>query len=288
MNLTQISPYIRVAKDSTIKPPWKMKPRVIFDYEFLYIKSGNISVYVNQHCYKGAPGDIFIFKPKQSHSITIEGSHPFQQLHIHFDLFQEDNSPIVQVSHKSLEQMTTEEMKLFREDITSYPHFHIPNKIKPKHPHIFENIIYDIITEKNSRAPYHDIFMKGLFIQLWVYLIREVYWNENPNIYANKEILENVKLYIEKSVHKHLSLAELAQYANMSKYHLVRLFKNTFGISPIQYHQKLRIQKAKQLILYTPFSLTEISQQLGFNSISSFSRCFKKIDGFPPSLYRKW
>ena len=43
MDINYLSPYIRVAMDSTINPPWKLPERVIFDYELLFVKEGIIN-----------------------------------------------------------------------------------------------------------------------------------------------------------------------------------------------------------------------------------------------------
>ena len=83
------------------------------------------------------------------------------------------------------------------------------------------------------------------------------------------------------------SLEELEKRFNLSKYHLVKIFKKAFSYSPIQYHQIIRIQKAKEMIQYSNKSLTQIAEELGFTSINAFSRAFKNTDGVYPSYYRR-
>lgn len=287
MDIKHMSPYIRVALDSRIKPPWTLKERVLFDYELMYIESGEVLVTIDHIEYHGMPSDVFLFKPKQPHSIKLIGEQPLHQPHIHFDLFYKEDSEEVKLSFRPLEKILYSEMKYFRDDVTSGPDLHIPNHIKLQEPILVKNMFYDIIREEASKEPYHQLNSKGLFMQLWHHILKEVYMQNNPNITSNMHTLLDVKKYIEMHVTEVLSLDDLAEYGHLSKYHLIRLFKDTFGISPMTYHQELRIQKAKYLIQYSSMQITEISDMLGFKSIHSFSRCFKNKDGLNPSHYRQ-
>jgi AraC-like DNA-binding protein len=68
---------------------------------------------------------------------------------------------------------------------------------------------------------------------------------------------------------------------------LITLFNQTFGMSPIQYHQLMRIEKAREMIQFTDEPLKRIAELIGFPDIYSFSKAFKKIEGVNPSFYRK-
>jgi AraC-like DNA-binding protein len=72
----------------------------------------------------------------------------------------------------------------------------------------------------------------------------------------------------------------------MSKFYLIHVFKELFHLTPIQYHQKVRLERAKNLIRHTPASLQEIAEQLGFANIHAFSRAFKSKEGMSPSQFR--
>lgn len=77
MLIEQLSPYIRVAMDSKINFPWHhLKERVLFDYELLYVKEGRVKVTIGDQYYTGEPGDLFLFRPKQRHTIRKIGTSP--------------------------------------------------------------------------------------------------------------------------------------------------------------------------------------------------------------------
>jgi len=84
-----------------------------------------------------------------------------------------------------------------------------------------------------------------------------------------------------------ISLDQLAAEACLSKYHFLRLFRTAYGLSPYQYMQHLRIEKARGLLSSDPsFSITDLAALLGFENSQSFSRLFFQKTGMYPTQYR--
>jgi AraC-like DNA-binding protein len=287
MNLQKLSPYIRLATDMTIPPPWRLKERVLFDYELLYVKEGEIRVTIEGHRYHGIPGDVFLFRPKQRHSLEIIGNKPFRQPHIHFDLFYQEDSPNIKVSFKPLEELSIRELGFIREDILTHSSIQIVSHIRLQNPLFIEKMIMEIVKEYEMKLPYYEINIKGMFTQLWVQLVRENYWSQHPQLSSNIERLSNVRDYLKNHPERKVTLEELSEISNISKYYLITLFKKAFDMTPIQYQQMIRIEKAKELIQFTAIPLTEIADKFGFHNIHTFSRAFKNAEGVSPSFYRK-
>lgn len=285
--LNNLSPYIRVANDSSISPPWKMSERVIFDYELLFVKAGQVRITIEDTTYDGRPGDVFLFKPMERHSIEIIGHEIFHQPHLHFDLYYEENSPRVKVSFKPYEAMDEAEKKVFRYDPIKKASLVMPNYIRLKNVDYFEKKLFDIIKENMTKLPFYETQMKGLFIQLWTYLVREIYWQHHPHTSSQMQVLSQVKEYITLRARSDIRLDEVASTFNMSRYHLIRLFKNAYQMTPMHFHQLMRIEKAKELLQFTDLTITDIAEQMGFTSVHSFSRAFKKMDKVAPSYYRR-
>ena len=287
MNLHTLSPYIRCAFDHTLPRDWHLPERVIFDYELLYVKEGEAEVTVEDRTYRGVAGDLFLFKPRQRHSIRSVGNVPFRQPHIHFDLFYRDDSPEVKVCFRPLHELTEHEKRWFRPDVCSALPFQLPNHIRLRNPLTIEKMIFDIIREMEQKLPYYETNAKGLFVQLWVHLLRELYWMENSHITSNWETLAAIKRYLAGNLDREVSVDEMARMANMSKYYFIRTFRRAFGMTPFKYHQSLRIEKAKQLIQFTSEPITQIAERLGYPGIHAFSRAFRQIEGVAPSFYRQ-
>lgn len=99
-----------------------------------------------------------------------------------------------------------------------------------------------------------------------------------------KYISEGIEL-MENNSDK--TLNEIAQICGVSEGHFRKLFREYSGENPIEFRQKHRIEKAKQLLLLDTHSIGEIAEELNFSDIYHFSKTFKKITGLSPQKYIK-
>jgi AraC family transcriptional regulator len=83
-----------------------------------------------------------------------------------------------------------------------------------------------------------------------------------------------------------ISLDELAAEACLSKYHFLRLFRTAYGLSPYQYIQHLRLEKARFLLTNSLMPISDLAWLLGFDNSQSFSRLFYQRMGLYPTEYR--
>ncbi len=83
------------------------------------------------------------------------------------------------------------------------------------------------------------------------------------------------------------SLAYLARVADLSEYHFSRMFKRATGLSPSQYFIRLRMNRARSLLLETDRSVIDIGLEVGYSSPSHFSQVFRREVGVTPSAYRQ-
>jgi AraC-like DNA-binding protein len=84
-----------------------------------------------------------------------------------------------------------------------------------------------------------------------------------------------------------LDVAAIARAAHSSPAHFSRSFKAAFGETPHQYLLTRRIERAKHLLSTTSMSVTDVSLDVGFLSLGSFSATFKRIVGVRPRDYRR-
>jgi AraC family transcriptional regulator len=93
--------------------------------------------------------------------------------------------------------------------------------------------------------------------------------------------------YLHSFSERPVNLDELAGTACLSKYHFLRLFKLAYGITPYQYVQQLRLDKARMLLKHSSLAVQDIALALGFENSQSFSRLFHQRTGLYPTQYAR-
>ncbi|AFZ32375.1 transcriptional regulator, AraC family [Gloeocapsa sp. PCC 7428] len=134
------------------------------------------------------------------------------------------------------------------------------------------------------------LYVESLANLLAVHLLRE-YSTTQPRVTHDGGGLGDRKLlqiseYINAHLDQDIQLADLAQLVGMSQFHFSRLFKQSMKLSPHQYLLQQRIERAKQLLKTTKYSVVEIALQCGFNSHSHLSKQFRQLTGMTPKAYR--
>lgn len=282
-----LSPYIRVAWYSVLEPHTVIGPRDIFDYELLYLKEGSAIITIEDKRYEAMPGDVFLIRPRQRHTIDCCNDVPVIQPHIHFDLQYQHNSPDVFVSYKTEDRMLPEHRSLFRQDILSELFPQLPSHVHFSDSSLFEAHFFDLIEEFNHPSILAQVRQQWLFLRLLDLFISEssYSWHRVSSSGAENTAFR-IKLYLDNNTSSRITLDNLALVLHMDKSYLVNLFKRFYGETPIAYHQKLRIEKARKMLMYTNLSITQIASTTGFSSIHDFDRVFRKVNNTTPSAYR--
>jgi AraC-like DNA-binding protein len=98
--------------------------------------------------------------------------------------------------------------------------------------------------------------------------------------------LERARCFIHDRAERPITLDEVANEAALSRFHLTRSFAEVFGLPPLAYHRRLRLENAARLLKSDAVSATDIAEQLGYGSLSAFTRAFRQNFGVPPSQAR--
>ena len=84
-----------------------------------------------------------------------------------------------------------------------------------------------------------------------------------------------------------LSIRAVALECGLTPFHFIRLFKACFGETPHQYRSRAQIERAKHLLVMTDLSITDVSMEVGFSSLGSFSNLFRRRTGMSPSQFQR-
>ncbi len=98
--------------------------------------------------------------------------------------------------------------------------------------------------------------------------------------------LRRVRDLLEAEYARTVTIRELAAEAGLSTFHLIRVFRASFGLPPYKYLEHVRIQQARRLIRHG-FPLTHVVHATGFSDQSHLTRYFKRIVGVTPGTYAR-
>lgn len=156
-----------------------------------------------------------------------------------------------------------------------------PLVLMTKQPRAFENH-YRALAEI-----YHPGKEKDYQCLSWAYHILADFDSQLLQDYKHNipSRIQKAKQYIDHNFQLPISIAELAFEASVSETYFRREFKLYFGLSPVAYIQKIRIENAKSLLLTGYYQVSEVAVRCGFDSISYFSYVFHKQTGMTPSEY---
>ena len=99
--------------------------------------------------------------------------------------------------------------------------------------------------------------------------------------------INSARRYIEEHQGEKMSLGQVARAVNTSSYHFCRRFKKVTGLNFTEYLSRVRIGKAKNLLLNPNLRVTEVAYGVGFQSLPHFNKVFKKVTGMSPTSFRK-
>ncbi|MDR7318077.1 AraC family transcriptional regulator [Brevibacillus nitrificans] len=105
--------------------------------------------------------------------------------------------------------------------------------------------------------------------------------------YTDHPSLRKAMDYIHDDFSNELDLDTLSNASGISKYYLIRLFREYVGQTPSQYIADYRLRHAEQLLRKTSCEVTDIAFEVGFGSLNTFERLFKKKYGMTASEFRK-
>jgi AraC family transcriptional regulator of arabinose operon len=151
------------------------------------------------------------------------------------------------------------------------------------------------LKDKFDRLKYHhkseewtaDLHVQSTFLEIMAMFLEQTdRVTINTPTTSSFEKMNVVLTYIEEHLSDNISVDKLAQLVHFHPNYFIRMFKNTTGLSPIQYVNRKRMDKARELLSFTALSISAVAEALGMDA-TYFSRLFKEYTALSPSEYRE-
>ena len=243
---------------------WHSSLHTHYCSELFYVTEGQGQFQIEDEIYPVSAHDLVIVNPNVQHTELSHNDYPLAYIVIGIE---------------DVELATSED----DDDV----HFCILNlkEIKDVIRFYFDHILEEI----SLKTPDSEIMCKNLMENLVILLSRQANFavTLTPIQKKSTRLCIAVRQYIDNHFKENVTLEMLAEITHVSKYHMVHVFTEEYGISPINYLIYKRIEEGKKLLQTTDYSLALIGRTLGFSSPSYFSQVFKKHADCTPLEYRK-
>ncbi len=235
------------------------RPDGRFDYLIIYLYSGKANFLVDGIMQEAKPGDIILYRPHKEQFYEFFGESQTQNYWIHF-------------TGNSVE-------KIISENFEDNVFFNIG--VHQKMASTFDTIRDELLLKARN---FEDIV--SLQFNLLMKLISR-YKSATNDEGAKQSIFNDLILTLNDTYHEAWNVDRMAELCNMSKSRFLHLFKEHKGVSAMQFLIKLRLDKAKELMINSSFSIQDVAELVGYNDPLYFSRLFKKVNGCSPRDYIK-
>lgn len=241
--------------------------RTIRHHELIFITAGKGHIVIRNKKYKFKAGALLYICPNVQYSLESEGVEHLGCFTVHFSYaaveYKGDKWDII----RSTNMLPLDPVQVLKD-------YYQVN-------YIFKNLVESWF----AKLPGYEFITRTLLAQLLI----EIYNNikKNNQNYSTSLKVEKIIEYMRGNVDTRVTIADLSELVKISPTYLSAIFKETTGYSVIKFFNKIKIDKAKELIIEGDKKIKEVAQILGFTDEFYFSRIFKKIEGISPlEFYR--
>lgn len=255
----------------------RLPGRYVYDYELEFFVESDGGMYIDDKYYPVGKGDVVFRRPGQ----YTQAIMPYCCYMICFDpagTAQKDPDTY-DFSKKSYY------LKYYKNPII----MDIPSVYKPvsqeKCLNLFDSVLKEFINPTETSV----LLMKAYVLEILDLLYKEI---KNPllntaNPDASNSAVKKAVKYIRSNLDQRLDLKILGEVAGFSPNHFHKIFHEAMGITPNSYITKLRMEKAKELLVTSVLPVYQIAVDCGFENIPYFTYIFKKQIGICPAEFRK-
>lgn len=246
-------------------------------YELYFLMEGEIYYFVDKETYCLKQNMVALVNREQIHKTSM-GQRPYHD-RILIQLNDELLRPLLEQNH------------LFSLEAFFSKHYGVM-EIKEKDWLLITQNLSAVEQELRTKPENYQTLVKMKMIEILIILYR---YRKTARYAQQNQVVQTAKYqkvnemadYLVSHCETNESLQELASRFYVSKSYICRIFREVTGFTVNEFIMIHRIQKARHLLLHSDYSVTEISELLGFDNISYFEKVFKKHTNITPLKYRK-
>jgi len=248
-------------------------------FEMIYVLSGKCTQKIGENNIQMEEGDISIISPKVPHSIAVFDDSIIINLLIRRSTFEDIFFDFLR-NNNLLSNFFIN--NLYTGQRNEYIIFHT------KKDEDIEKSILEMFLEYKNHDKFYNNILNNLLMVFFAKLLRAHEKNvELPNL-LRKETLKHIEMitYIQHN-YTDIVLDDVANKFHFSNPYCSKIIKETTGLTFTQLLQKIRLERAENLLISTNISIADISNNVGYPTVEHFIRLFKKKYSISPSKYRK-
>lgn len=228
-------------------------------YVLAYAQSGGAFYTIDGEVHHVKKGNVLLVKEKQIYAAKADVENPWAFFGLGF---------VLEIGDGQTEKLITELPNVFRSSDSSQMAANFAE-------------LYRVWSTKSTG---YLIKCRSLILDIIYILLSDEFRRGKSSAHYGK-IEQIVDMMRENCGKKTYSLDELCKISELSSSHFRMLFKDMTGLSVVQFQNRLRIDRAKELILSGNCNVTEAANAVGFSNVYYFSRTFRKLTGKNPSEY---
>lgn len=226
------------------------------------------------------PGHAYMVPAYVEHSYECDGDFALYYLHM-YEGFKNEINVFEAYDIPTEVEVDDMELALFGAICAQYPDAALP----ASDPTAYDNNtrLSDYV-DAYHRLPLHaKMQLRGFMLMLMARFMEQ----SKVRIWTKDERMIQVVRHIHNNIYGEVDVERLAAIACVSKNYLIRLFTHTFGMPPVKYVNRKKVERAQLMLVTGQLPVKEIAYRLGFNDHSYFIRLFRQTVGVSPLEYRK-
>lgn len=253
----------------TVAPHWHEY------YEILFVLEGELVLMQNGAYHLIRKDDIVVTKPGEVHATAGEASDDIKMFVIKF------LPEIIQTGINS--RYESKYLTAFLEKNSSEIN-HIDEKVK-EYPAL-QRVMLTLVEEFENKGVGYELYIKGLLFELIACLVRMGIVSKKSSEATAEDMmfLDKLLKFIEQNLGNDISREKAAKFMCMSLPKFSEFFKKTTGQTFGEYINYARVSEAERMIVGGKMRIQQAAFEVGFQSVQTFIRTFKRIKGYTPGL----